>query len=64
MKNFYIIFWLLMATATSMVGYNINHSLFWACVNFVFWPISIVKWLICHQLTLSVIKQTFAFFFS
>jgi hypothetical protein len=44
-----------------MVGYTIHGSLFWAIVNFIFAPLSVAKWLICHELTLSVLKETFSF---
>lgn len=47
-----------------MVGYQIHGSFFWAVLDFFFWPFAIVKWLICQQLTLTVIKATFAFFFA
>jgi hypothetical protein len=57
MKYFYTIFCVL----TSMVGYTIHGSLFWAIVNFIFAPLSVAKWLICHELTLSVLKETFSF---
>lgn len=56
------LFGLLFATATAMVGYHIHHSLFWAVVDFIFSPVAIIKWLICHELTLAVIKDTFSFF--
>ena len=55
----YIIIGLLAA----MVGYTIHHSLFWSIVDFFFYPIAIIKWIICKQLTLSVLKTTFSWFF-
>jgi hypothetical protein len=54
----------LVSLGTAMIGHTIHHSLFWALVDFIFWPIAWVKWLICHQVTLSIIKQTFGFFLS
>lgn len=53
---------LLILTATAMIGFQIHHSLFWAIVDFFFAPLAWLKWLICHQVTLSVIKAAFAWF--
>jgi len=53
--------WLLFATCTAMVGRTIHGGIFWTVCNFVFWPVSWVKWLICHDVTRSVITHTFAF---
>lgn len=55
----YIIFCVL----TAMVGYTIHHSIFWSIVDFFFTPFAIAKWLIYHEITLPVIKATFAWFF-
>ena len=51
------------AVVTGMVGYHIHHSLFWAVMDFVVWPLALCKWLLCEQVTLSIVKETFAFFF-
>ncbi len=64
MKQIYGIFWLLAATATAMIGHTIHGGWFWTVMNFIFWPISWVKWLICHDINLTIIKQTFQFFLS
>jgi hypothetical protein len=49
--------------ATGMVGYNINIAANsnWSIMDWFFTPIAIIKWLICQQLNVSVIKHTFAF---
>ena len=47
-----------------MIGYSIHGSLFWSIMNFIFCPIAWAKWLICKEVSLSVIKQTFAFLFT
>ena len=52
----------IIAVCTSMIGYNIHNSIFWAVVDFIFFPIVWIKWLICHEVTLSIIKDTFSFF--
>lgn len=54
--NFFISF------LTSMIGYQIHNSIFWAIMNFIFWPISWIKWIICHDVNLSIIKETFSWF--
>lgn len=55
---------LIFATCVAMVGFTIHHSVFWAMCDFVFSPLALCKWLICHQLKLSIIKSTFSFFLS
>jgi hypothetical protein len=56
--------YIILCTATAMIGYTIHGSLFWSVMNFIFCPISWAKWLICKEVSLSVIKQTFAFLFT
>jgi hypothetical protein len=53
--------YIILCTATAMIGYTIHGSLFWSIMNFIFCPISWAKWLICKEVSFSVIKQTFAF---
>lgn len=63
MKRFYGIFWLIAGTLTAMVGHEIHGGVFWTIMNFIFWPFSWAKWLICHDVNLTIIKNTFSFFF-
>lgn len=51
------------AIITGMVGYNIHNSVGWAIVDFFFWPFVWIKWLIYHEVNMSIIKDTFSFFF-
>jgi hypothetical protein len=51
----------ILGIATAMVGYTIHGSLFWAIVNFFFWPLSLLVWLIGKDINLTVIKTTFGF---
>jgi hypothetical protein len=51
------------AVCTAMIGYTIHSSVFWAIIDFFFVPFAWFKWLICKQITLAIIKTTFAFFF-
>lgn len=50
--------------ATAMVGHHIHGSVFWAITDFLFPFFVWAKWLIMHQVSLSIIKATFAFFTS
>ena len=62
MKKFYSIFWLFMAVATAMIGHSIHHSIFWCILDFIFWPFTWIKWLVLHQVNISIIKAAFSFF--
>jgi hypothetical protein len=64
MKWFWNLLSWLFCTSTAMVGYHIHHSVFWAIVDFIFAPIAWIKWLICQEVTLRIIKETFGFFFA
>ena len=59
------------SVATGMIGYDVNvinlHSnfpLFWSIMDFFFAPFAWMKWLICQEVTLNLIKNTFHFFFN
>ena len=54
-------FYLLLCAITSMIGYHIHGSIGWAIIDWLFMPIAWVKWLICHQINATVIKETFSF---
>lgn len=60
MKEFFYCF---VAIVVAMLGYTIHGSIFWSIIDFLFWPIAIIKWIICHELTLAIIQKTFAWFF-
>ena len=55
----YIIF----DTLTAMIGYTIHGSIFWSIIDFFFAPIAWIKWLILHEVTMNVIRNTFTWFF-
>ncbi|MEZ0485436.1 hypothetical protein [Fibrella aquatica] len=50
--------------ATALIGFQIHHSLFWAIVNLFFAPLSWLKWLLCHEVTVSIICDSFRWFFA
>lgn len=54
----------LFSLATAMVGYSIHHSIFWSIMDFFFTFFAWAKWLICQEVNMSIIKQTFSFFFA
>ncbi len=56
--------WLIFAVATAMVGHTIHHSLLWSCMDFIFAPLTWCKWLVCHEVNMTIIKETFSFFAS
>lgn len=56
---FYTIFCLI----TAILGYALHHSILWAIVDFIFAPIVWIKWIICQEVTLSIIKHAFDWFF-
>lgn len=63
--RYYSTFNSVVAVATGMIGYTLNNnSLFWGIVDGLFYPIALIKWIICEELTLSLIKSTFPFFFN
>ena len=62
MRKISSLIYFIIATCTAMVGHTIHGSLFWAIVDFLFVPIAWAKWLICHQVNLSIIKSSFTFF--
>ena len=47
---------------TAMIGYQIHSSIGWAIMDFIFWPLAWIKWVICHEVTLTIIKSAFDWF--
>jgi hypothetical protein len=54
--------YLILSVLTAMVGYYIHGNVFWAIMDFIFMPFVWCKWLIMHQVNMSIIKHTFMFF--
>jgi hypothetical protein len=54
--------YLILSVLTAMVGYHIHGSVFWAIMDFIFMPFVWCKWLVLHQVNISIIKHTFMFF--
>lgn len=58
------ILWIAFEIATAVVGYHIHGSVFWAVMDFLFSPIAWLKWMICHEVSVTVIREAFSFFLS
>ena len=58
----------ILATLTAILAYHINvlnHSvcpLIWSFIDFFLWPFVWLKWLVCHDVNLTIIKEAFAWF--
>lgn len=61
--NLNALFYSVAGILTAIIGKTIHGSIFWAIMNFFFWWISWVKWLICKDVNISIIKESFDFFF-
>jgi len=51
------------AVCTTIIGQTIHSSFWWGIVDFFCWPLVWVKWLICRDVTMSIIKDAFSWFF-
>jgi hypothetical protein len=63
MKSLFGLIYTLFCVAVAMIGYQIHHNVLYAIFNFIFAPISFIYWLLTHQIYMSLIKETFEFFF-
>lgn len=41
---------LIMTPLTAIEGYLIHHSIFWAILDCIFWPVAWMKWWIFNQI--------------
>jgi hypothetical protein len=64
MKRIEQIIVLILSALTAIIGYGIHKSVFWAICDFIFFPVAWIKWLICQEVSVSIIKQAFSFFFN
>lgn len=58
------IFYAISAILTAIIGHEIHGSVFWAIVDFFFWPFAWLKWLTLQEVNMTIIKQAFDFFLS
>lgn len=54
--------YLIVAICTAIIGHHIHGSVFWAIVDFFVCPLVWIKWLICQEVNMTIIKGAFAFF--
>ncbi len=54
--------YLIVGVLTAIIAKQINNSIFWVVVDLFFWPFAWIKWLICHDVNLTIIKAAFAWF--
>jgi len=50
--------------ATAMIGYNIHGNIFYSIMDFIFAPIAWMWWLIGQDINITIIRDTFSFFFN
>lgn len=62
MKKLGSLLYFSVAIATGMIGHNIHGSIGWTIFDMLFVPIAWAKWLIYHDVNMSIIKDTFSFF--
>ena len=48
---------------TVIVGQTIHGSFFWGIIDFFFWPLIWIKWALYKQVNMSIIKESFSWFF-
>lgn len=56
------ILYVLFALFTAVVGHRIHGSAFWAVMDFIFSALAWLKWFICGEVNLTIIKGAFAGF--
>ena len=47
---------------TAMVGHTIHGGWFWCVMDFIFSPVAWFKWLIFHEVNVSILRETFGWF--
>lgn len=61
-NTFTQLIYLIISIMTGMIRYHMSPDLFWAIVDALFFPLVWIKWLICAEINLTIIKETFSFF--
>lgn len=57
------VLYLIFCVLTGMIAHKLYHDVLIAIICALFAPIAWIKWLICHDVTLAVLKATFNWFF-
>jgi hypothetical protein len=53
----------LMCCATAMIGWHKHHSVLFAICDWIFMPFVWIKWLVLQEVNVTIIRETFGFFF-
>lgn len=61
MKQLSSLIYTFFCVATAMIGYTIHGSIFWSIIDFFLTPLVWVKWLVFHEINITIIKNTFDF---
>lgn len=51
------------AMCTAIIGHAIHGSFFWSVMDFFFYPLAWIKWIICQEVTMTIIRSAFSWFF-
>lgn len=57
------VIYMIFAICTGVIGHQIHGSIGWAILDWIFAPLAWLKWLLCHEVNISIIKHAFDFFF-
>ena len=49
-------------TLTAIIGYSKHSSIFWSIIDYLFFPLVWIKWLVLQQINLTIIREAFDFF--
>lgn len=52
----------IVALCTAIIGHAIHGSVFWSIMDFLFWPLAWLKWIIFQEVSVSIIKGAFDWF--
>ena len=64
MKKMSGLIYFLFSLFTAVIGYNVNNkSVFWAIVDLIFPIFAWIKWVICQEVNITIIKNSFTWFF-
>lgn len=62
MKRIGSLIYILICICTANIGMNIHGSIFWAIMDWIFMPFAWIKWVLCHEVSLTIIKTSFDWF--
>ncbi len=64
MKESIGIIYTILSAITAKIGYTIHSSIFWSIIDFIFPMFAWAKWLFMEEVNMSVIRNSFQFFFA